>query len=51
MPSQTICGAARTISWPICDIYCPVTRKPGDPPDRHVCGKYRGDTIARWADG
>lgn len=38
------------VSWPICDTWCPVPRKPGDPPVGHVCGRYRGDTIERYAD-
>lgn len=38
------------VSWPICDAYCPAVRKEGDPPARHVCGRYRGDTAARYDD-
>lgn len=36
------------VSWPICETYCPTARTHGDPPQRHVCGRYRGDTIARY---
>lgn len=42
---------AHQVSWPICDAYCPAVRKEGDPPERHICGRYRGDTAARYGDG
>lgn len=39
------------VSWPVCESYCPANAQPGDPPERHACGRYRGDTIARYAGG
>ena len=32
------------LSWPICGTYCPDARDYDDPPERHICGRYRLDT-------